>query len=115
MAGHHPGPPIPDGCKIQIELHTAGENLARVTFMVKGITTTEVRDLALKELARHHWAVEGIGRSGVRVTKRVIRAISCRPVSGVMKGVSPPASGTQEVASRAPAMSDCNSAPTRSG
>jgi hypothetical protein len=50
--------PIPEACKMQVELHTKGENSYRVTFMVEGKTRAEVRDLVAKELRRRHWDVE---------------------------------------------------------
>jgi hypothetical protein len=58
---------VPDATKIQIELHTKGENSYRVTFTVEGKKNTEVRDRVAKELSRRHWDVEAKGNGLVMV------------------------------------------------
>ena len=50
--------PLAEPHKIQIELHTKGENSYRVTLRVEGETRADVREVVTKELRRRHWDVE---------------------------------------------------------
>lgn len=58
---------LADETKIQIEMHTKGENFYRVTLRAKGMDSTSVCDVVTKELQRRHWDVEAKGKGLVMV------------------------------------------------
>ncbi len=72
--------PLPQKCKIEIELHTAIDNLYRVSFNVEGKTKLEVNEAVVKELKRHHWNVEAKA-SGLLVVRGYI------PEDGVLERI----------------------------